>query len=362
MKAAILGSGNIANAHAEALRSSGVELAAVVSNRLESAESFSKKWNVPVFDNDLAILLKNDIQSVHICTPPNHHYTIAKQLIENGKHVLCEKPLCLNDDEAYDLVRLARSSHVVTALGLNVRYMPAVEKAKKTIQSQEFGAVRLVHGSYLQQFGILPVPYSWRFKQDSDVKMRTVTEIGTHWLDLVQYLCEMRITRVSALFDFVNPIRFVDEGITHGAPIGKDSMKIEIQTEDIALLQFQFSNGSFGSVILSQVSAGRENHLEIEIVGAGKSLWWDAETPNVLSVATKNGGISKEIFPFGNNGFNDSIRMLVQDFYTTIHMGQNSRPSNLPDFDDGAYLCKLCNAVYQSAASDGAWQTVDERF
>lgn len=358
MKAAIIGTGNIANSHAEALRSSGIELVAAVDIHPENAETFAKRWNVPDFGTDPSILFKKDIDSVHICTPPTLHYEMAKQLIEHGKHVLCEKPLCLDENQAYQLAEKADRSKVITAVGLNVRYSPAIIRAKEIIQSDDFGSIHYVRGCYLQQFGILPSPHSWRFNKILAGEMRAITEIGTHWLDLVQHLSGSRIKRVSAIIDTVHPTRFVENGLMYEAPISNSSQQIKVDSEDIAMIHLQLSNGSFGSVILSQVSHGRVNHLEIEITGDKKSLWWNSEIPTELYSATKANGIVKEIFAFGNNGFIDSIRNLVRDYYMTIANGKRNSDSNLPTFFEGAYLSAVCNAIYKSAVKGGVWETI----
>ena len=91
--AAIWGAGGIANTHLDALRSNGITVAAVVSRTEDGARAFAQRWGIPQWGSDPAILFAPEIDCVHICTPPNLHYEMAVTLLEQGKHVLCEKPM-----------------------------------------------------------------------------------------------------------------------------------------------------------------------------------------------------------------------------------------------------------------------------
>lgn len=360
MKAAIIGAGMIAQAHAEALRSNAIELEAVITSRKESARAFAERWNIPFHSDDLSLIHQLSIDSVHVCTPPLLHASSIRELLQHKKHVLCEKPLSTDVEEARELAMLANTSQQTTALGLNVRYAPTIDRMRSILHSEEFGDVVLIHGSYLQQFGLLPTQYSWRFNETFAGKTRATTEIGTHWLDLVQYLTGMRITRVSALFNTPSPIRYELGSLLHKEPPSHHAKRVQVTSEDVALVHFQLENHSFGSLVLSQVSAGRVNHLNVEISGEHQSLWWNSENYTQFNWGDREQGIHRELFPFGNNGFNDSVRHLVRDFYQTIENGGNGRPEKLPDFDDGLRLAILCEAIYQSAQQEGAWINVEE--
>ena len=105
--AAIWGAGGIANTHLDALRSNGITVAAVVSRTQDGARAFAQRWGIPQWGSDPAILFAPEIDCVHICTPPNLHYEMAVTLLEQGKRVLCEKPLCFSDEQARHLAQLA---------------------------------------------------------------------------------------------------------------------------------------------------------------------------------------------------------------------------------------------------------------
>ena len=100
MKAVILGAGFAGRSHAAALRAAGVEIAAVITSRDETARAFAAQWNIPAHGTDIALALAADVDVVHICTPPTTHGPLIRQLLAAGKHVVCEKPLSLDVEEA----------------------------------------------------------------------------------------------------------------------------------------------------------------------------------------------------------------------------------------------------------------------
>ena len=181
-QAAIWGAGGIAQTHAMALRAVGIPIRTVVSHSEAGARAFAEQWGIPQWSTDPAALLDESIGSVHVCTPPGLHYEMVRFLLEHGRHVLCEKPLCLDPDEAGELAQLAREKGLACAVNLNVRFHPACQEAKARVADPAFGPVFLVHGAYLQEFHALPAPYGWRYDEAVGGTMRAVTEIGTRWI------------------------------------------------------------------------------------------------------------------------------------------------------------------------------------
>lgn len=358
MKAGIWGAGGIAASHAEALASAGVTLSAVVDRSEGAACAFQDRWGAQYGGTDAAQLLAPDIDAVHICTPPNLHYEMAKLLLEHGKHVLCEKPLCLEAEQAFSLAELARRHNRVCAVNLNVRYHAACQRARALVGEAEYGPVTLVHGSYLQEFHALPAPYGWRYDENLAGPMRAVTEIGTHWMDLAQYISGLKIKRVSALFGRHSPVRYLEEesGLMY-AESAQGRTRVEVASEDSAAITVQFENGALGSLVLSEVAPGRSNRLSIEVTGRGKNLWWNSEAIGALHVGQKGQGYNTEVFAFGDNGFNGSFRGLVSGFYAAVK-GNKEEMGRLPSFADGAAVAAICAAVYESAMRDCAWVEV----
>lgn len=343
---AIWGAGFIAQTHATALKTIGANIVAVVDVDLEVAQNFAKQFDIPNYGTDHEILLEPNIETVHLCTPPNLHYEMTKLLLKAGKNVLCEKPLCFKTEEAEELMALAAAKNLECAVNFNVRYHPACQEMKSKIQNNDFGKIFLIHGSYLQEFHALPAYDGWRYDERLAGKMRAVTEIGTHWIDLVKFLTETEITKVAATFGNFQPKRKLENGImtTNFDTDGKD---VIVNSEDVAMIQFMTSEGAIGSVVLSEISQGRINRLAVEITGANQSIWWNSEASTLYHTGVKDQGVQSKILPFGENGFTDTFISLIKDFYITKNC--------VPTFADGLYSAKICNAIYQSATNNGIW-------
>ena len=100
VKAAIIGAGFAGDVHAEALHACGVCVEVVVCLSVEEARVFAEKWGIPKWGDDIALALQEEIDVVHICTPPTTHGELIRSVLKAGKHVMCEKPLCLENEEA----------------------------------------------------------------------------------------------------------------------------------------------------------------------------------------------------------------------------------------------------------------------
>ena len=378
--AAILGAGFISHSHAEALRYCGVRICAVVDRTEDAARAFAEKWGIETYGTSEELLFSDEVSSVHVCTPPHTHYRIVKKLLNAGKHVLCEKPLCLVPEEAEELSALADSLGLTCGINLNVRFHQMSGRMKELVRSRDFGSVRLVHGQYLQQFHLLPCPYGWRYIPEAAGPMRAVTEIGTHWFDIIQYITGQRITEVSALFGNFHPQRVVRDGVMY-SPAIKDGEKtkalkkgnngalvdscdnkicreaeetVTVTSEDAALITFRLSGGAIGSVTLSEVSHGYSNYLSYEITGDHMTAGWNSQENNSVYFSSGSGQKTVESDGFGN-GFNDSFRRLIQSFY--FGSADTGLPS-CPTFQEGAEIVRICSAVYESAVKNGGWVQV----
>lgn len=352
MKAAIIGAGFAGNVHAEALRACGVEIAAAVCLAEDEAAAFAKKWGIPKWGKDVALALEEGIDSVHICTPAATHGQLIRRVLAAKKNVVCEKPLCLDAKEAEQLVKLQESSGKACALMLNVRYHMACRRAREVMASGEFGRPVLIHGSYLQEFAAFPAPLDWRYDPKTAGNMRTVTETGTHWLDIAQYISGLKAEAVSAQFGRFHPERILKEGFTYPAGSGVEGVPVHVESEDAAIISLRYAQGAVGSLVLSGVSPGRGNYLSLEVTCEGGNLWWNEEENNVLYTAKKGEGIRKEVFAFGN-GFSDTFTDLMRSFYAAVRSG--AQDGDYPKFREGVDICRICCVVYESAVQDAKW-------
>lgn len=355
MKTGIWGAGYISGTHAEALKASGIPIGAVVDIDEEKARKFAENYGIEKWGTSPELLLEDDITTVHVCTPPNLHYDMVMLLLDHKKNVLCEKPLCFEDEQAEELKKRAKEQHVICGINLNVRFHMACQKAKKVVESEDFGRINLIHGSYLQEFHAFPAVVGWRYNTELAGRMRAVTEIGSHWMDIAQYISGRRITAVSANFANFCPKRYIEDFQMYpDSDNGKRTETIEIQSEDAAAVCLKFDNNAIGTMLLSEVSQGRINRISLEVTGEKKNLWWNSEDNNILNTSAKGCGVNSEIFAFGN-GFMDTFRSLVDCFYQDVKSGRVTDSPVYPTFEDGENIVKLCNALLRSADSNGRW-------
>lgn len=351
MKVAIIGSGFIAQVHAEMITGLGHELIAIISRKEANAATFAKKWQIPHYGTDLNLAIEKS-DCIHLCTPPIAHYEQAKAVLSAGKHLICEKPLTIEASKASALYDLAREKGLIAAVNFNVRYHEACQRAKDLINQDAFGNIRLIHGAYLQEFHANSDYFSWRYQPAAGGPMRATTEIGAHWIDLVRYWTGLEITAVAANFAHFQPNRFLtQDGMIHQKK-QENSAPIKVTSEDAATILLRFSNGAIGNLILSEVSHGKKNQLNLEVTGSHQSVWWNNETPYQLFHGEKNKGVQMTTNPFGG-GFNETFKALFKAVYQAIE-SPNSQ-SNYPTLKDGAINAAVCEAIYTSAKNDSAW-------
>lgn len=365
MRAAIIGGGFAGKLHIQALRKCGVEPYLLIAGSKESAQKTALELEIPCWfqasEEGYAALSDPSIDTVHVCTPPSSHAKAIRAALQAGKHVLSEKPLALQKDEALSLANAAKEKNLVTACVFNVRYHMAVQRIREILRSGELGKPLLIHGSYLQEFHAPPAPYDWRYDPVLGGDLRAVTEIGTHWFDVVQYVTGQRICSLRAVTENFWPVRSMM--MPDGA-----SREVTVSSEDAAVITLRFDGGALGSVVLSEVSPGRGNYLSFEITCERGNLWWDEEENNHLHISRKGEGIRTEVFAFGN-GFPETFEALTADFCKAVKNRIAGNPGEdagacvqaepvLPTFADGARIVSVCDAVRSSAAAGGDWTGV----
>jgi len=189
VKVGVIGTGFIGPAHIEALRRLGnIEVVTLAECSHDIAKSKAEILSVEKYYGDYKQLLKNrDIQSVHICSPNYLHYQMSKEALEAGKHVICEKPLAISVPEAEELVELADKTGLVNAVNFNIRYYPLMRQVKAMVEKGDIGDILAIQGSYLQDWLFYQTDYNWRLEPDKSGQSRAVADIGSHWMDLIEY-------------------------------------------------------------------------------------------------------------------------------------------------------------------------------
>src|ERR671933_1210007 len=197
LRAAVVGTGFIGVVHVEALRRLGVEVVGVVGSSPERARAKAAQVPLPEpYESFGAMLADERVDVVHLTTPNHLHYPQVKAALEAGKHVVCEKPLGLEAAQSAELLELAERSGLVHCTNFNVRFYPQCQEARALVADGRLGAVWNVHGGYLQDWLRLPTDWNWRLEAEKGGELRAVGDIGSHWLDLVQFVTGLEIVEV----------------------------------------------------------------------------------------------------------------------------------------------------------------------
>ncbi len=357
MRIAILGCGHIAATHAAALAGLGQELALCVDRDEDTARQFAARWGFAAFDTRPEAVLDAALDCVHLCTPPTLHYEMARAILQAGKHLICEKPLCFDPAEARALYRQAQEKGLLAAVNFNVRFNAACQAARALVAGPDFGPPHLICGSYKQEFHTLPGPYGWRYLPALAGPMRAVTEIGSHWIDLARFWTGREIEAVAANFGRFDPRRVLQDGRMLPDE-GQPGEKLLVESEDAAAITLRFAGGALGSLLLSEVSHGRKNELRLEVSSRGASVWWNSEDPYRLH-QSQGGPVQTEVNAFAG-GFPDSFAALFAAVYRALEAGdyQDLQKAPFPSFYDGWQNAAVCAAIQESAQKDGAWVAV----
>ncbi len=271
--AAVIGSGFIGTVHVEALRRLGVDVRGVVDATPELAQAAAVRMGLPVAYPSLeAALADPDVDVVHVTSPNQFHYPQVEAILAAGKHVVCEKPLAVSSSESRELVALAEASGLIAAVNFNIRFYPLNQHARRMVADGELGDVRLVTGHYFQDWLLLDTDWNWRLEPDKGGHLRAVGDIGSHWIDLTNFITGQRVASVMAdLSTFVKvrqkPLGEVE---TFSQERAAETEPVEMTTDDAAVILLRYANGARGSVAISQVSAGRKNSVQWEIDGASR--------------------------------------------------------------------------------------------
>ncbi len=367
---AIVGTGMIGAVHRRAALLAGAVVRGVVASSPQRAREVAQSWDLPRAYRDIEeVVADPQVQVVHVCTPNHLHRVMAQAALEAGKHVICEKPLATTWEDAQALAHLAASTGLVATVPFVYRYHPVVREARARIAQGELGPLRLIHGSYLQDWLLDPASNNWRVDPALGGASRVFADIGSHWCDLVEWVGGERFVEVSAAFATVIAERGAVTGQSFTTPAAGGAMQ-PVSSEDVAAAMFKTGVGTLASLTVSQVSAGRRNRLWFEIDGAHASVAFDQEDSERLWIGRPDqreevfvrgpGAGSAEqrrlaIFPAGHaQGYGNCFEAFVADTYRAI---AGEQPEGLPTFDDGLRSALIVDRVITSARSR-AWTPI----
>ena len=183
LRAAVAGAGFIGAVHARSARLAGAHVVGVSASSPERAEQAARQLHLErAFASSEELVQADDIDVVHICTPNHLHLPLAEAALAAGKHVICEKPLALDVEGARRLVEAAAATDRQAAVPFVYRYYPTVREARERIRAGDAGPLRLLHGTYLQDWLLSAEDDNWRV--DADARRR-VARLRRHRLALV---------------------------------------------------------------------------------------------------------------------------------------------------------------------------------
>jgi predicted dehydrogenase len=360
LRAGVVGTGFIGAVHVEALGRLGVEVVGVVGSSPERARA---KALAPVYESYEELLGDERVDAVHLTTPNHFHHAQVKRALEAGKHVVCEKPLAMTSEESAELLELAERSGLVHCTNFNIRFYPQVQQARALLLGGAIGSVWNVHGGYLQDWLLLPTDWNWRLEPEKGGELRAVGDIGSHWLDLLQFVTGLRVEALLADLATTIPVRRrpVGEVETFAAAADVEREDAEMRTEDLAHILLRFEGGTCGSLVVSQVSAGRKNSLRFEVDGSKGALAWDSECHEELWLGHRGKAnelllrdpslsmpeaSSRTHLPAGHaEGFGDTFKELYRAVYTAVAAGESPDEPDYPTFAAGHWENMLGDAV-----------------
>jgi len=363
LRVAIAGTGFIGAVHARSARLAGARIVGVSASSPSRSEEAARALGAErAFESSEELVESADVDVVHICTPNHLHLPLAEAALAAGKHVVCEKPLATDVDGARRLVDAAASAGTAAAVPFVYRYYPTVREARDRVRSGATGPVRLVHGTYLQDWLSDAEDDNWRVDSALGGASRAFADIGSHWCDLAEFVTGHRIARLSARTLTAMPERVHAEHTAAFARGNGGGERRAVDTEDAAVMQFETDGGAVGSTVISQISPGRKNRLWLEVDGAREAVTFSQEEPETLWSGTREGvtlvprdiaGMSTDaarlsFLPAGHpQGYADCFDLFVADAHA---VARGETPADgMPLFADGLRSAQIVEAVLCSA-------------
>jgi len=307
------------------------------------------------------------IDFVSIVTPNDAHFEPAKAFLEAGIHVVCDKPLALTLEQAEELARVVERTGCVFALTHNYTGYPLVRHARHLFQSGQMGVVRKVIVEYLQDWLTEPLETrgskqaSWRTNPAESGIGGAIGDIGTHALNLVEYVTGDRVGSVCADMTTFLPNRTLDEDVN-------------------ALLRFK--GGGKGVLTVSQVATGEENALRLRVYASKGAIVWSQENPNYMELyrhgeprETLSRGRSEYLapaamastrIPWGHpEGYLEAFANIYGGAVEAIRRHVDGKPMPPAEYDfptvyDGVRGMRFIYTSVESAKKGGAWVSIDD--
>jgi len=356
--------------HLEAVqRVESVEAAAIFGRNDDATARLAAAFSVPKASSDYRELFRDPaIDAVDICTPNAQHFSMAKEALQAGKHVLCEKPLTTTVAEAEELVTLAARSKLRNCVCHNLRYYPQVQQMRALREAGELGEILVVQGTYSQDWLLYDTDWNWRVDAKAAGASRAMADIGSHFFDMAEHVTGLRVSSLCADLQTFHKTRKQPKGsvetFANKMMRPEDYVETPVETEDFGAVIFRMGDRTRGAMTASQVSAGRKNGLSIEIYGTKASVAWNQERPDELWVGHRDSGNSIFVkdpslltgkargyadLPGGHSeGYDDTFKQVFRRFYASIGAADTIE---YPQFVDGLRQMVILDSVLASSAA-----------
>jgi len=299
-----------------------------------------------------------EIDVVDICTPNIYHYDTLLKALQAGKHVLCEKPLCVTAEQAAEVADLAKESGLVCGMVFNNRHLLPIRRAKALIDEGRLGRILSFSFEYFHNSALFPEK-SAGWKQDRDVCGGGVWfDLGSHMVDLLHHLCG-EIETVRGLSQIAFPER-----------LGRNGEPWRTNADEAFYMTAVLKNGACGTVTVSKLHCGTNDDLRLSVYGEHGAIRFSLMQPNFLEfydgkandapMGGERGFVAIECvgrYEAPGGGFpapkapSSWLRGHVESMYRYLDaVYRHATPS--PSFDDGAYVQAVLQAAYLSAKED----------
>ena len=314
--------------------------------------------------NDYKVMAKKEsarsdgLQALGIMTPSGDHYKIAKEFIKNKVHIICDKPLTAKVEDAVALENLVIKNKIVFALTHNYSGYPMLREAKKLIEKNKIGKIKVINVEYPQGYTVAvkkkdeKSTLKWRLNKNLCGPSMILAEIGTHAYHLMRYVTGLEVKEVSAEVN---------------------SLSDEISVDDNAFMIVRLNNKARGSIWVSSAATGGENGLKIRVYGTKGAVEWLQDDPNILKFTKLNSSTqiitrasdavsdlsiqSSRVAAGHPEGFFEAFANIYTEFADSIQnaTSKNKKATVHPTVNDGVMGIKFIFAAKKSSNLNSKW-------
>lgn len=370
MNIGILGFGAMGRTHAFAIDSLNyfyrdlpfkATLGGIYTRTPETREEAARKFGFArIYASEDEMINDPNIDVIDITTPNIAHFETIKKAIAAGKHIYCEKPLCISEAEAQEAAELAKAAGITAQVVFNTRFLSPIMRAKQLISEGRLGRIISFRCAYLHA-SCTDLNKNAGWKQDKTVCGGGVLfDLGSHAIDLVYHLCG----------DFKSV--YGSAQIAHPVRLGMDGAKWQTNADEAFYMIAELACGAKGTITASKLATGTNDDFTLEIYGEKGALKFDLMEPNWLwfyDCTDKGGELGGEcgfkkieccgrypapggIFP-GVKAPIGWLRGHIGSMYAFLDAVHSGKPTD-PSFEDGAYVQRIMEAAYRSDESGKA--------